>query len=405
MVIKRMISAPIIMMVISFVKSATLCSLTNSSIFETTPNPNSKLDLYREDMKYCRFIGTNALLANRSVCCSKEDFESLATRWQSTKKPVYENRIIGWSAIVKNVIENSKKYMDFINLLRSKTAAKIDCVKAAEETRKYFDPLSKDWKPEVYQDLWTNWRESAVKCLSLTLRLKVGLFCAICSAESYMTDPIFDDNGTDPTSVKILKIDSKHCSEFLAECGGFIKNQMIVRELVSAVAALSKCNDNGWTAFDQPYLYAPRDQAYFALVEQMIADKRQNPSKFTSICEREYSVSTLLASDLKDPASWQTFVRNAGYINARFDIKKIQKAIDDINIAGDEHSLRQDLPTHRVLVTGTKLNILSFEENSEFDLPPRSGGETYETYLQRLTSSSGLFSLALLLLINYNFVA
>jgi hypothetical protein len=263
MVLKKIISAPIVMMVISIVKSATLCALTNSSIFETTPNANAKLELYNEDMKYCKFIKNNAFVANSTVCCSKEDFESLATRWQSTKKPVYENRIIGWSAIVKNVIENGKKYMDFTNLLRSKTAAKIDCVQAAEETRKYFDPQKSGLDGGAYLDLWTSWRESAVKCLSLTMKLKVGLFCAICSAESYMTEPIFDDNGTDPNSLKILKISARHCSTFLESCGAFIKNQMIVREMVSAVAALSKCNDNGWTAFDQPYLYTPRDTAYF----------------------------------------------------------------------------------------------------------------------------------------------
>lgn len=394
------------MMVISIVKSATLCALTNSSIFETTPNANAKLELYNEDMKYCKFIKNNAFVANSTVCCSKEDFESLATRWQSTKKPVYENRIIGWSAIVKNVIENGKKYMDFTNLLRSKTAAKIDCVQAAEETRKYFDPQKSGLDGGAYLDLWTSWRESAVKCLSLTMKLKVGLFCAICSAESYMTEPIFDDNGTDPNSLKILKISARHCSTFLESCGAFIKNQMIVREMVSAVAALSKCNDNGWTAFDQPYLYTPRDTAYFNQVKDMLDRKAFQDSSFTSICEREYSLSTLLASDLKERSSWETFVRNAGFIKTRFDIPKVQKAIDDIHIAGDEHSLRQDLPNYKVLVTATKHDILSFEADSDFDLPPKSNtGESYQDYLKRLTSVSWIFSLPFLLLINYHFVA
>lgn len=239
------------------------------------------------------------------------------------------------------------------------------------------------------RNLWSQWQESAKICLQHTMKLKIGLFCAICSQQPYANvADVFApaENGSPPQ----LRVSSGDCDKFAADCHGFIKAQMNIREYFSAVAALSKCDERGWTDFDQEYLYRPQNSTIVQMLKNYVEEKEPfNKRKFAmQICEAEYSLSTMLASDLKEKKYWLSFVQNAESIFKKFNIKNDSPKY--FYQADDENSVKQDLSEYQVRVAGSSTSILNYFDDGDKGMASKS---INEEYISKLISGSMVLSL------------
>mgnify|MGYP000028120862 CR=1 FL=1 len=338
------------------------CPLTAANIFETTGN--TKVGAYTDlsmKKRICGSLGITGVGDNQS-CCSREELEGLEMRWRSTKWKIYKNRISGWASVVKSISQNEKQFQTHIDELRKLKAVKLDCSAAAQEVLLYFDRNNPNAKQEP-DKIWAEWRSSANKCLEFTLKVKYGQFCAICSPTAY-NDILYPNTDRSTGSIKISY---GHCKDFLTACADFIKQQAIVKEFVSAIAALSKCDARGWTPFDQPYLYKAKDP----IKMNQLNTFQSNPSDIDNnkqLCQAEYSMTTMLGSDLRSRDSWLSFATNAASVFQRYSINKTM-AIDALYQADDEYSIKQDMPNYDVIVSAAVRSLIDYEQDSGFEPP------------------------------------
>lgn len=337
-----------------------VCNLTNASIFETSGSM-AITDYSSIKSTICNQLGR---IGDNKTCCSKEELESLQTRWQSTKWNVYKQRIVAWVNITKAVIiDADKELRAHIEKQANLKAVKLDCKEAAKE-------VSKRLQKNDLKVLWNDWQASIKKCLGYTIKTKISLFCAICSPSLYknLTIVYQQDNRS------ILRVSYPECHKFLGSCSDFIKQQTLVREYISAAAALSKCDERGWTGFDQEYVFKARNQSKIDLVDEWNKVKGQDSASPTAkkLCDSEFSVSTMLASDLKDKQSWVSFAKNAQSVFKKYNIQKTDM-IDKLYQADDEHSVRQDLPNWRIETGADIFNLNDFYSDSNF--VPKSDSE------------------------------
>ena len=319
---------------------------------------------------------------NNTSCCSKDELDSLKTRWKSTKTEIYEKRIKGYASIIKSVVDAESLIRAEIVTLSKKQAVKIDCKAAMAEVNKFHDKKNT-------RDLWSQWQKTAEKCLEHTIKLKIGLFCAICSPQAYTNPPDVFIQGAN-SKPPILRLNQADCNKFVADCHGFIKAQMNIREYFSAVAALSKCDERGWTDFDQEYLYRPQNETMVQLLTNYSkeTDEFIRNSYSSKICQAEYSLSTMLASDLKEKKYWLSFVQNAESIFKKFNIKNDSPKY--FYQADDENSVKQDLSEYQVEVNGASTSIMNYTEDGEESMASK---KIDPPYIRSLISSSRILSL------------
>jgi len=270
--------------------------------------------------------------------------------------------------------------------LSKKQAVKIDCRAAIKEVNKYHDKNNT-------RNLWVQWQNSAKTCLQHTIKLKIGLFCAICSPLAYTgAADIFVPQRNEINAT--IRTSQNDCNKFVTDCHAFIAAQMNIREYFSAVAALSKCDERGWTDFDQEYLYRPQNKTIKDLLDEYKNNLSMTPTDRDQlnqrICEAEYSLSTMLASDLKEKRFWLSFVQNTESIFKKFNIKNDSPKY--FYQADDENSVKQDLSDYQVKVSGTSFSILHYFENGTDGMASRV---VNEEYVAGLVSSSKIFSLVL----------
>jgi hypothetical protein len=318
-----------------------------------------------------------------NTCCSREEIDSLKTRWKSTKAEIYEKRIKAYASIIKSVVDAETLIRAEIATLSKKQAVKIDCKAAMGEVNKFLDKNNT-------RTMLTQWQNSAKTCLMHTIKLKIGLFCAICSPLAYKSPPDIFVPPTITTAGKIYT-SGNDCKLFVQDCHEFIAAQMKVREYLSAVAALSKCDSRGWTDFDQEYLYRPQNEKMKGYLETYKnSSGKENETTFETaafdICRAEYSLSTMLASDLKKKESWVTFVQNAESIFKKFNIKNDSPRF--FYQADDENSVKQDLSDYDVNISGTTKSILFYFEDGDNGMASR---KINESYILSLISGSKMF--------------
>ena len=362
-----------------------ICYLTGQNIFETTGNSHvGKYPTFDTGKKnVCANLRDNTDFgdATSRSCCSREELDSLETRWRTTKWIIYRNRTMGWARIIRRLTEGEKAYRTHIEQLSKLKAVKLDCVAASNEVKNYLEKGNPAGKPEM-SAIWSNWRSAAMKCFNFTIRIKIGLFCAICSPFAYPN--IIPANST----IKEIKIPMSHCETFLSACTDYINQQQIVKEFVSAVAALSKCDEKGWTPFEQEYLYKSKDTGTSSLIDWY----RKSPSNATNneeICKREYSLSTMITSDLGKREYWIEFAKNAESVFTKYKFNMSQ-TIEYLYQADDEHSTKQDLPDFAVKVGTIQLNFLQYYSASNFE------PEINQALLEEITASSHLMLFSLI---------
>ena len=311
-------------------------------------------------------------------CCSREEIESLRTRWKSTKAEIYEKRIRAYASIIKSVVDAENLIRAEIASLAKKQAVKIDCKAAMGQVNRFLEKNNN-------RALWTDWQKGAKTCLLHTMKLKIGLFCAICTPNSYLSPwaSIFINTSDKP----VIQVSDKDCKSFVTDCHLFIRAQMNIREYFSAVAALSKCDERGWTDFDQEYLYRPQNAELIKKLDIFL----KNPDdsiNYGQICEAEYSLSTMLASDLNESKPWLSFVKNAESIFKKFKIKNDSPKY--FYQADDENSVKQDLSDYKVQVSGGAPSILSFFDDGKDGMASKN---IDLNYISDLISGSNIFTL------------
>lgn len=365
-----------------------VCKLTGDNIFETTGNslvgPYPTFEAGKKNICANLRNMTTDPGQTQQTCCSREELDSLETRWRTTKWIIYRNRTMGWARIIRRITEGEKAYRTHIESLSKMKAVKLDCMAAANEVKNYLEKGNPAGKPEM-SSIWTSWRASAMKCFKFTIKVKIGLFCAICSPAAYsnifLTAPPSSQNG--------FRINDKHCSAFLDACSDYIQQQQIVKEFISAIAALSKCDEKGWTPFEQEYLYKTRDQ----VTTSMLAEYKKSSSNSTNnmdLCKKEYSLSTMIASDLKKREYWVEFATNSESIFTKYKMNMSQ-TVEYLYQADDEHSTKQDLPDFRIEPNGIT-SFLDYYANSNFE------PEITDQLLDEITATSRLYFMSWLLL-------
>lgn len=381
------------------------CPLLTKSIFE--PRGEIGNIIHYTPSAYgsiCSHIGDKAKAGGQMTCCSKEEFKSLQIRWNSTKDPIYAGRIRRWAGIVdlfskredlssadlgdrkkeeikdgrpekKSIPSVQEEFVGRIDLgegqnqaieafkghfqkILSNPIVKLDCVLAAKQVKSYFYDIEHITKKTSLETMNKEWHENAKKCLLFTFKAKIGSFCAICDAETY--------KWMGDSKIKIV---GSQCTDFLNACDGFIRSQMEFKEYLTALAALSKCDHRGWTKFDQPFLYKESDPAKKKLLDKR--DKNKGDSETNKkLCELEYSLSTMLKSDL---SSWKEFASMVESVVKRYDLTPSpEELVQPIRTAGDPHSSKQDLGDMQIEVWDDKnkkssLAFSKYYEGSGFE--------------------------------------
>lgn len=361
------------------------CYLTGQNIFETTGN--SHVGLYPKfdngKKNICANLKDLTPLGNSSLqsCCSREELDSLETRWRTTKWIIYRNRTMAWARIIRRLTEGEKAYRTHIEQLSKLKAVKLDCVAASNEVKNYLEKGNPAGKPEM-SAIWSSWRTAAMKCFNFTIRIKIGLFCSICSPNAYKNIIPADQN------IKDINIPRSHCDTFLSACSDYINQQQIVKEFVSAVAALSKCDEKGWTPFEQEYIYKSKDTKITGLID-WYRKLSSNITNNEEICKREYSLSTMITSDLGKREYWLEFAKNAESVFTKYKFNMSQ-TIEYLYQADDEHSTKQDLPDFRINVGSGTSHFLDYYNASNFE------PEINQALLEELTASSNLMFFSLI---------
>lgn len=369
--------------------SKDVCPLTASNIFETQGTSqvvayslamtNSKTNKPGEEI--CKYIGKSD--GKGETCCNRPELESLRTRWRTTKWGIYSNRVAGWSRMIKRILESGNKYLEHIDALSKLKAVKLDCLEASREVKVYFEKSNSKNKPEI-NTIWKAWQDQARKCFLFTFKVKVGLFCAICSKSAY--NNIFRANNK-------IGISMNHCESFLNSCAGFIKQEMIVAEFISAVAALSKCDTKGWTSFEQKYLYDPLNKTKETYLNNFIDKKLTNDEQKTNemkiLCAQDYTMSTMLASDMRvqgdqKEAHWMRLVKDAKSIMSHYSIDQ-NATTELIYQADDQTSTNQDLTNYEIEFFGASEDLEQYFEGSLFD-------NVSQISINKLTERSGLLA-------------
>lgn len=287
--------------------------------------------------------------------------------------------------MVKRILENGRSYLDHIELQSKLKAVKLDCLKASEEVKVYFEKSNHRGKPEI-NTIWKLWQKEARKCFLFTFKVKVGLFCSVCSKSAYNhSESIFWRTN----AIDSIYISEDHCRSFLNDCAEFIRQEMIVYEFISAVAALSKCDSKGWTSFEQKYLYNPLNKTKEDLLSRYIEKKNIFQGEQEHLCDLDYTLSTMIASEMRVQAGeteppWKTLIKDAKSIMNRYNIQQ-KDTIELIYQAEDDTSNNQDLIRYRIRVGATNETFTQYFKDSGFDYIDQSHIDELTMYAHRIS--------------------